>query len=676
MILFFSPAVKLSNQLSFKAKFVTVSLLCVVPLLFFCTLLSQQQLNIAEKAYFEHNASRYIVPLRHLFEHIAQTRGMTNVYLNGNKGIKNKIVLKRKQVTQDFQDLLAINKQLSYTISTNGVPQHLKSQWQKINLIAFNGKPKQIFLQYTQLINDIINFMDTIGRKGRMLQDSNPINSYLINSLLHSIPNQVEALGKLRGKGAGVLSTNALTLENKLQVAALATTENAIKLNKDLEYIFAESAELSKQFSKSYLLVKNQLSAYLGIANNEIVFANSVNMQANEFFSQGTNTISLLLDLYDGLQSALNTRMVKQISNAKSKLYSYISVMLVVIVLLIYAYTGIYLAIRINLMAMMKVATDICEGDLNSKIEIETKDELQIIAKGITEIVTGLSRTIIAVRNSSKEIAIAAEQVASGSKHAAQGMASQSSELSETSIAITQMTASINEVAQNTELGSESAAKANSEATNGSEVVKETINFISTLADNIDQAASGTHTLKENSNNINSILDVIKGIAEQTNLLALNAAIEAARAGEQGRGFAVVADEVRTLAGRTQNATLEIQEMIEIIQSGIGDVSHAMSTSQEHAAKAVEYSKKSGQVLNSISKAVNDITTNSSAIAASVEEQSVVSEQVSKSIIIISDVAYDASQEVLNLSKTGLKLSSMSREMNLLIERYQLDENA
>lgn len=675
MKLLFSPAVKLSNQLSFKAKFILVSLLCIAPLLFFFSALSQQQWKIVENANYEHNASRFIAPLRNLIEHIAQTRGMTNVYLNGDKSIQNKIVQKHQQVAQDFKSLMSINKELQARLITNGVPTILFERWQKTSKNAFNSQAKQVFSQYTLLISDILNFMDTIGRQGRMLQDSDSANSYLINSLLHTIPNQVEALGKLRGKGAGVLSSDTLTLENKLQIAALADNRNAVKLSKDIKYLFNEAPELSSKLSNDYNKVKQQLSRYLTLANTEIVQAESANIKASEFFTQGSQTISSLLALFDKMQLALDNRMNSQISKAKTNIYFYITLIIIVISLLVYAYIGIYLAIKSNLNTMMKSAERICEGDLNTRLELNTKDELQLIAVSLNEIVEGLSRSIIAVRSSSNEIAIAAEQVASGSTQAAQGMSAQSNELAQTSTAITQMSASINEVAQNTEQGSVAADQANSEAKNGVKVVQETIAAINTLADNIDHAATSTATLKENSNSITGILDVIRGIADQTNLLALNAAIEAARAGEQGRGFAVVADEVRTLAGRTQSATVEIQQMIELIQSGIGDVANAMTSSQNHAINAVEHSQQSGEVLTSITEAVNEITNVSSQIAASVEEQSVVAEQVSKSIINISDVANEASQGAKNLSETGSKLSAMSQEMHLIIERYQLNED-
>jgi len=668
------PAIKIANQLSFKAKFILVSLLCLLPLIFFFSVLSQQQQQRVENRQYEHNASRFIVPLRNLIEHIAQTRGMTNVYLAGDKSIKSKVVAKRQEATSDFKHLLAIESALNKTLITNNVPNLLFQRWQNINNNAFIDKAPAVFSQYSQLIVMVLDFMDTIARQGRMLQDNDPANSYLINSLLHTIPNQVESLGQLRGKGAGVLSAKALTTDNKLKISALADRKNALKLDKDINYLFTAAPELSSKLSAEYKTAKLKLDNFLHLTEQEIIQAENSKLSANNFFEQGSQAISALLALFDSMQVILEQRMNKQINTAKQSIYLYLSLIVAVIILLIYAYSGIYFAIRNNLTIMLAATTDISEGNLNSRVTLATKDELQLIASGINEIAQGLSRSIIAVRSSSNEIATAAEQVASGSSQAATGMASQSNELSQTSTAITQMSASINEVAQNTELGSASADKANDEANKGAEVVQKTIAAINTLASNIDQATQDAEQLKENSNNITSILDVIRSIADQTNLLALNAAIEAARAGEQGRGFAVVADEVRTLAGRTQDATIEIQQMIEQIQSGISGVSLVMTSSQQYARNAVEHSEQAGEVLNSISGAVNEITNMSSQIAASVEEQSVVAEQVSKSIICISDVAIDAAQGAQNLSETGLRLSAMSQEMTLIIDRYQLDE--
>ncbi len=671
----FSPAIKFSNNLSFKAKFITVSLLCLTPLLFLFAMLTKEQLSAVNSAEYKLRASTYIVPLRNLAEHIAQTRGMTNVYLNGNKSIDSKIQQKRNQVNTDFQQLLTINQTLGKKLKTEAVPQQLYNQWQTITQQAYQSTSKVVFQQYSQLIANILDFMDTIGRQGHMLQEKDAANSYLINSLLRTIPNQVESLGQLRGKGAGIIAAKALSTDNKLLITSLAKTYTAKKLRKDIDYLFKAAPEIAQRLNASFTQADKLLTDYLALAHQEIVNASKPSVDAEAFFNEGTKTISALLTLFDQMQPILDQRMHQQIDDAKKTISLHVVIIIIVILLLSYTYIGIYLAIRKSLKEMMVTADAICEGNLDARLTLDTQDELKLIATGINEIAEGMSRTISAIHHSSNEIASNANEVAQGSSNTAEGMLLQSQELTQVSTAITQMSTSINEVAQSTELGTSAAQQASHKANNGSEVVQTTISAINTLANNIEQAVQGVHILRENSNNITSILDVIKGIADQTNLLALNAAIEAARAGEQGRGFAVVADEVRTLAQRTQDSTSEIHNMIELIQNGINDVSNAMDESQSCAQNAVEHSKQAGDVLIDITKSVNEITDMSTQIATAVEEQSVVSDEVARSIVTVSDVANNSAQAATALAEAGARLSAMSKEMKIIVQRYQINEN-
>lgn len=671
---FFSLAIKISNLLTFKAKFLLVSLFCVIPLLFFFSTLTKMQWQQVDRAEYELNASTYIVPLRLLVEHVAQTRGMTNVYLNGDLSIKSKIIAKRKVVESDFASLLTIDTKLGNVLDSNNFPSTLQKRWSDISKSAFTGQSSEVFTLYTDLIADIIDFMDTIGRQGQMLQDEDASNSYLINSLLHTIPAQVESLGRLRGKGSGVLASKALTTNNKLQVAALSNARNAKNLKKDIDYLFRTSSELKSGLQTTYQNAYLKLDKYLALANKEIVQAENVGITPDFFFKEGSETISALLSLFDAMQPLLEQRMISQIKTSKTSINFYLIIIILVVALLAYFYIGIYLSIKQSLTKMTQTAHAICDGELDVRLSLETKDELQIIAQSINEITEGLSRSIIAVRASSHAIASAANEIAQESKVAAEGMDTQSQELAVTSTAVTEMSASVQEVAKNTELGSASSQEASDDAAKGTKIVATTINAITQLADNINTSAQGVIKLKENSQDITKILDVIKGIADQTNLLALNAAIEAARAGEQGRGFAVVADEVRTLAKRTQDSTIEIQTMIELIQSGISNVSMSMEQSQEYANSSVTQVKQAGESLSSIATSVNGINDMSIQIATAAEEQSCVAEEIAQSIVTISDVADGASKGAQTLALAGSRLSAMSKEMRLVIQRYNIDD--
>ena len=230
--------------------------------------------------------------------------------------------------------------------------------------------------------------------------------------------------------------------------------------------------------------------------------------------------------------------------------------------------------------------------------------------------------------------------VVGGASGGGKGMVlEQKDEVDKVATAMTQMSATVHEVARNATEAAEAAQRADEETSKGKMVVSQAIEAIDLLANEVNEAAQVIHRLEQDSDEIGAVLDVIRGIAEQTNLLALNAAIEAARAGEQGRGFAVVADEVRTLAQRTQQSTQEIQNMIERLQSGAQDAVKAMEQGRSRAQVGVEQAAEAGTSLETIAQAVGTISDMNTQIATAAEEQSVVAEEINLNIVTISDMA-------------------------------------
>ena len=251
-----------------------------------------------------------------------------------------------------------------------------------------------------------------------------------------------------------------------------------------------------------------------------------------------------------------------------------------------------------------------------------------------------------------------------------QDMRNQMSEVEQVATAMNEMTATVHEVAQNAALTASSTESADQEVINGKNIVDDTINRINGLADEVEKAVQTINKLAEDTDQIGSVVDVIRGVSEQTNLLALNAAIEAARAGEQGRGFAVVADEVRTLASRTQDATSEIQSMIESLQLSAKQASEVMVKSQESANGSVEQARAAGQSLETITSAVKTITDMSAQIATAAEEQSAVSEEINRNIINIStatDQTLNATQEA---SQANSKLADATTRLDTMVKQF------
>lgn len=669
----FQPAIKLSNLLSFKGKFVLLTVVCAIPLIIFFSALASSQWKLMSDSEDKLQVSAYIMPLRNLLEHVAQTRGMTNAYLNGNPSFLQKILDKRIEVDKDFQDLLSVSKSLGSKFISISVVEAAHEKWKRLKSAALSSKSTAVFKSYTGLVENVIDIMDTISRRGGLDRDSDSINGYLTNTLVHTIPNQVEDLGRLRGKGAGVIASKDFSIKNKLEVSALAETKNTLKLKKDFEYLFSESPSIKQKLDASQDSSQKQLKQYLKLAHDEIIDADSTKVTTEEFFNNGSEVISSLLFLFDSSLPILIERLELRMERAKYNVMKYQVLLVFVFITLIYLYMSIYLGLKQSIEEVRKAAAGICDGRLDTRLSLYTNDELKYVAQSFNDIASGVSRSIITVKKSSENISKVAQEIALESDGAANGMKRQSEELAQTSTAITQMSTSVNEVAKNTEQASMSASDVNNEAKKGAEIVGKTVEAINTLAENITIAVNGVHDLEESSNNITKILDVIRGIAEQTNLLALNAAIEAARAGEQGRGFAVVADEVRTLAQRTQDSTHEIQTMIEVIQSGISGVASAMVKSKGQADVAVELSGNAGEALSVIESSVHGITKMSIQIAAAAEQQSCVSDEISKSIVTISDVAMDATRGSQKLAQAGSRLAAMSDEMTLTVKRYHID---
>ncbi len=312
------------------------------------------------------------------------------------------------------------------------------------------------------------------------------------------------------------------------------------------------------------------------------------------------------------------------------------------------------------------------KGDLTSRINYAGKDELGHIASKFNEMGDNFQRIIKDLGGHTAQLASAAEETSAVTVETNNNVARQQNEIEQVATAMNEMNATVHEVANNAANAAEAATGADEQATTGKLVVGRTIDVIGTLADNVEHTATAIKELAQESDNIGSVLDVIRGIAEQTNLLALNAAIEAARAGEQGRGFAVVADEVRTLAQRTQQSTQEIQTMIERLQKGTSNAVDAMEKSREQAQAGVEQAAEAGTSLDTIKSAVDLINDMNTQIASAAEEQSAVAEEINRNISNISHVAEESAEAAQQNSAASEQLARLAENLQEVVSRFRV----
>ncbi|MBO2672025.1 chemotaxis protein [Shewanella algae] len=284
------------------------------------------------------------------------------------------------------------------------------------------------------------------------------------------------------------------------------------------------------------------------------------------------------------------------------------------------------------------------QKDLSLRCDVGSNDELGMIGRHFNSMVKSFQKLIEQVIESVDAMRQSCEELSRNAISASEGVSKQLNETDMVATAITEMGATIDEIAKNTELAAGKAEQTHHNAQEGQIGVEDTISKIQSLAQQLDDSANVVAELEKDSQTIGSVLDVIRGIAEQTNLLALNAAIEAARAGEQGRGFAVVADEVRSLAMRTQESTEEIASIIQTLQSRTHSIVDIMEQSQKQGGESAQQAASAGTLLAQINADVTNIMDMSTQIAAAIEEQSMVAAEVNKNVVVIRDIAEESAQ--------------------------------
>lgn len=324
--------------------------------------------------------------------------------------------------------------------------------------------------------------------------------------------------------------------------------------------------------------------------------------------------------------------------------------------------------------SVVKCVDDISQGhgDLTFRLDNSSKSELGDLATAFNSFIENIQAIIREVGTASIQVASAAEEMTMVIATTNEGIDRQFSETEQVATAMNEMTATAQDVASSASGAAAAANEADEKSKSGLKVVNNVIDSIHTLASEVEKTSGVIDTLRGDSESIGSVLDVIRDIADQTNLLALNAAIEAARAGEQGRGFAVVADEVRTLASRTQASTQEIQSMIESLQSRAIEATEVMNSSCEYANKTVTSASDAGEALQTINEVITNIDSLNTQIATAAEEQTAVAEEINRNIVSISDVGRETTTGTEQISQASQELAKLAEGLQAQVEQFKV----
>ncbi|WP_347330078.1 methyl-accepting chemotaxis protein [Marinimicrobium locisalis] len=324
------------------------------------------------------------------------------------------------------------------------------------------------------------------------------------------------------------------------------------------------------------------------------------------------------------------------------------------------------------LRVLMEHIHHMAEGDFTGRVDIDRADELGQLSTNLTRLQREMGGVIGAMKESALKLNRASEQINLNADEITQMTGETEQSTDQVATAVNEMSSTVQEVANNASGAAEAANQADTGARRGRSVMETTLDSVNHLSDEVNNVASAMQRLEGETNRIGSVLEVIQNVAEQTNLLALNAAIEAARAGEQGRGFAVVADEVRTLAQRTQDSTREIAGIIEAVQNGASQAMSAMSASQEQAQSTLTSAGEAGEAINEITRAVADISEMNSQIATAAEEQSYAAEEINKNIARVVELVQSAHRSAQSSTTTARDLNDLSRHLSTQIAHFRV----
>ncbi|HDO1385144.1 TPA: methyl-accepting chemotaxis protein [Aeromonas veronii] len=445
--------------------------------------------------------------------------------------------------------------------------------------------------------------------------------------------------------------------------------------------IWAQDVEERRTFD----MVKTDWASYLALHEQVKQLQDSGLMSEAQtvFMDQGIplynnlhKSVAELIRINHGYATESRKVVVASYDSAKLSVTIALVIGLILVVVLSVVLTR---QIRDPLIMLARQAQRIANGDLGQG-ELQqwirdsrfNRDELGQLGSAINRMQGSLSDLVSEIAGSVSQLSSAVEEVSAISSQSASGMAIQQNEVSQVATAMNEMQSTVNEVARNTTDAMSAAKDASRTSAAGSEVVRSSIASIEEVSVKIEQAGTVVQQLEADSANISVVLDVIRDIAGQTNLLALNAAIEAARAGEQGRGFAVVADEVRSLAQRTQDSTAEISKMIELLQSRAAEAGNAMQLSRHQMQESVGLARDAGTSIETINGAVVRITDMNTLIATATEEQNAVTEELNRSIVNIHNAADENAQGAHQIAQACVELSKLANTLHHMTQRFTL----
>jgi methyl-accepting chemotaxis protein len=674
-----TPGIALMQRLSYPKKF---WLLGVFYLSFVYWGYQLYHYHSEEKAFAESEQAglRYYAPVLSLLQYTQQHRGMAAGLLNGNESFRPKIAILEKDIAATLAKIDELDREVGAMLRTSNGWQRLKSDWNAVQSSYVNLSPERSFTVHTDLIGQIVDFMERLGNDSKLILDATPDGYHLAAILTTKAPALTEQLGQARAIGTSAISKGKLGSDDQVRLLGLAGSAKATlhSLTNTLPVIFEANALARQRLESPVRELSDAVQSFSQqieqLAKSESRLGADVQANgalASGYFDQTSATIGKAIALANTAIPLLNQILQQRIDNLEADIVGQIIANVAVLTFIFYLFISFYRVVSSSVTGMDRFARQLADGDLTARLIDPAQDELGHAATSFNRAVQSLNGLMKELVESSKQLAASAHGLASVTDQTRGNMLRQQGETDQVASAMEELSATAEHIAVSATEAALAANQANQEAADGKRVVEQTIGIIHALASDVESTAGVVQRVSADSANITLVLDVIKDIAEQTNLLALNAAIEAARAGEQGRGFAVVADEVRTLASRTQQSTQKIRESIDKLQAGTQSAVKAMTESRNQARSCVEQTESARRSLDAIASSVGRINDMNSQIGSATEEQSQTVASVTQNLTSVTQLGTETVHGAQEASALGNALADLAARLETQVSRFR-----
>ncbi|MCJ8212954.1 methyl-accepting chemotaxis protein [Aeromonas veronii] len=664
----FNPAIRLGNQLSFKYKFLLWSCLMLLPLAYSMTNLLGRLQDDNVQANRELAGVVNLTPVPAIEQALLTHRNLVTRHAYEVDPVGDDQVKAAAQTVDQSLQTFADTRQNSPSFEL------IQQGWAALQSEAGKLEVEQSNLRHDKLLTEVRHLYKYITASSSLIQDPALGTYYMVILASERLPQLRDLLAQVRDRAATIADFGLFQAEGysglRFRLDLISATLQELEADLTLLYQIepAYRAELGQQTDALIQLVRQGVETM----ENKMMKDQLVQLSTKEVQALGDKMDEAITALAGQVRQRLEADLHQRLAANQRHFWWVTAPLTVSLLLYLYLMIGAYLSLRETVGRVRDIAARVNAQDLSQHIEIVGQDELAAISRDYNVTLETLRTLMLRVRENGVTVVESATEIEARTCRSQEVIADQQGETHQVATAIKELAATSQDMAGNALQAARMTQEAQNVVGQGEDVVERTIKAIDHINREVLRTADTIGQLEQQCSQIGGVISVIRGIAEQTNLLALNAAIEAARAGEQGRGFAVVADEVRSLANRTQGATVEIQQMIEQLQSGARASVTAMSAASHEAQEGVGLAQEAKQAFGAITEKVDRMVDTNAIIASAIEQQGAVVNEIERNVVRISDGSDEALQVANAARDAARQIHQLTEQLRAMVQSFVL----